>query len=185
MIRATVANRRSLLITGLNPLIPQAMVRDWLGDVAELVDQRIAADYENSMAAGRALRANTEATIERKAAEGLDTRTGHATGNLQDHLNQGGYWSIGAMNARTVAINWDEDRLRADVDYAEFVAEAIVRGGLILAVLQKDARMAERYLAAREADWQRASTGASRRTARLPRLRDVRIAGIGTGVRVA
>ncbi len=185
MIRATVVNKRTLLIVGIDPQIPRAVVRDWLGDVAEQVDQRIAADFESERAAGAALRANQQATTEHKAAEGLDLRRGHATGNLQDHLDKGGYWAIGAMNTRSVAIHWNEDRLQADVDYAEFVAQAIVRGGRILAVLQKDARMSERYLAERESDWQHAKAPERPAVARAPRLRDLRTRILGTGVRVA
>lgn len=189
MIRAVVINRRSLQITGYDPALPPALLRQWLGDVAELADQRIARDYEAERAAGAALRANTEATDQRKAADGLDTRKGHATGNLQDHLDQGGYWDIGAVNARSATINWDEDALQADVDYAQYVAQAKVKGGQLLVLLAKDARVAAQYITQRQAEWQQAGSGrratgtASRGVASRGFV--ARAKGLGTSGRVA
>lgn len=157
MIRATVVNGATMQIAGMNPAIPRRDVREWLEDVAELADQRIAKDWSNERAAGRAMAANTEATDQRKAAEGLELKVGTATGNLQDHLDRGGYWTIGAIAGGRATITWDESALQADVEYAEYVADLKVSGDRILVLLQKDARMAEQYLRDREADWLRAS----------------------------
>lgn len=190
MIRAFVINHRSLQVTGYHPALPLPTLRQWLGDVAELIDQRIAADYANERAAGAALRANLEATDQRKAADGLDTRKGHATGNLQDHLDRGGYWSIGAITARSATVNWNEDDLVADVEYAQYVAEAKVKGGNLLALLQKDARTASAYITQRQAEWLQAQGAGPRGPAAASRAVAVRglaanARGLGSRGRVA
>lgn len=186
MIRARIVNGYILNVSGLDPSIPRREVQEWMGDVAEQVDERIAADWDRERAAGFKMPANDPATTERKAAEGLDTKVGTATGNLQDHLDSGGYWKVGPVSRGRVTVTWDEAKLQRDVGYAEYVAELKVRGGRILAVLQKDARMAERYLEDRERDWARAQ---ERKTARsggrtvAPAAR--RRSGLGSRVRVA
>lgn len=158
MIRATITGGSTLAISGLNPEIPRRDVQDWLGDVAEQVDERIAKDWSNERAAGRKMPANTEATDQRKAREGLELKVGTATGNLQDHLDSGGYWTIGAVSRGRATIRWDESKLQGDVGYAEYVAQLKVQGGAILVLLAKDARMAERYMADRQNDWEAART---------------------------
>lgn len=186
MTRATIQNHTSLIITGFDPEIPRREVKDWLEDIAEQIDERIAEDWSRERAAGRKMPANTEATDQRKAAEGLDLRVGTATGNLQDHLDSGGYWTIGAVSRGRATIRWDEGKLQNDVGYAEYVAELKVSGGRILHLLQKDARMAEAYMRDRQADWLRAH----KPKAQPGRLQSVapaarRIAGLGSKVRVA
>jgi hypothetical protein len=156
VIRASITGGSTLTISGLNPEIARREVQDWLGDVAEQIDERIAKDWSNERAAGRKMPANTEATDQRKAAEGLSLKVGTATGNLQDHLDSGGYWTIGAVSRGRATIRWEESKLQGDVGYAEYVAERKVRGGQILVLLAKDARMAERYMADRQNDWEAA-----------------------------
>lgn len=183
MIRCTT-NGQTMTISGMNPEIPRSEVKGWLEDVAELTDERIAEDWRNERLAGRKMPANEPETDERKAREGLDMGVGTATGNLQDHLDRGGYWKIGAISNGRASIQWDESALQADVEYAEYLAELKGNGRDILTVLQKDCRVAEEYLRDREADWQRANrrdtndaTGRSRRV-------QGRRAGLGASVRV-
>lgn len=182
MIRATT-NGDFMSISGLNPEIPRSTVTEWLEDVAEQVDERIAKDWERERAAGRKMPANTEETDQRKATDGLELKVGTATGNLQDHLDSGGYWTVGAVSAGKATIRWNEDALIGDVEYAEYVAELKVTGARILTVLQKDCRMAERYLADREADWARAHDSRPAATASRRQVQTAR-GRLGSTVRV-
>lgn len=153
MIRVTVQGGDRLIITGL-PDAPRGTVRAWLEDVAEIVESRIAADFARERGAGRALVGNSRAYNERKAFEGLMAERGHATGNLQNELDAGGFYRIGPVSRGRAVLFWREDDLAARVDYAGYYAEAKVRGGKLLVVLAKDATEAARYLADVADDWE-------------------------------
>lgn len=162
-IRATVANRETLGISGLNPDIPERRMRVWLGDIAEAIHLRIAKDFENERGAGKALGRVTDAHEQRKAIDGADPRRGHMFGDLQDALDQGGFDSISAITRGRVSIKFDENKLINRVDHAEWYAKAKVSGKRLLIVLPVDARAAEKFLKAREAEWLAGTATRSRR----------------------
>lgn len=154
MIRVTVQGGDRLVITGL-PEAPRGTVRAWLDDVGEIVESRIAADFQRERGAGKALAANSRAYNERKDFEGLMPERGHATGNLQNELDAGGFYTIGPVSRGRAVVFWKEDALIARVGYAGYYAEAKVKGGRLLVVLPKDAAEAKRYLDDVADDWQR------------------------------
>lgn len=136
--------------------VPLRQLREWGEDIAKIVDERIATDFENERGAGKALGGVSEEHEQRKAVDGLDLRKGHMHGDLQDALDRGGYWRVTVRRGR-IDIEWLEQDLYADVPHAEPYAEAKVRGGLLLAVLKRDAQAAEQYLRARLRDLARAA----------------------------
>lgn len=143
-VRVSVAGA-VMTITGL-PDVARRTVLGWLEDIAELVDARIAADFEREIAAGKRLAANKSSYEDRKTVEGLDDRRGHATGNLQNELDDGGMWTARIAGRGRATIRWDESKLQARVGYAEHFAEAKVRGGRLLVLVARDVRLAMQYL---------------------------------------
>jgi hypothetical protein len=154
-VSARVLNRDQLVVI-VPPDVPQRTLREWGEDIAKIVDERIATDFENERGAGKALGGVSEEHEQRKAVDGLDLRKGHMHGDLQDALDRGGYRRVSVRRGR-IDIEWLEQDLYADVPHAEPYAEAKVRGGLLLAVLKRDAQAAEQYLRARLRDLARAA----------------------------
>jgi hypothetical protein len=146
-------NSSILVITGLPSDVPRRLVMEWLEDVAQLVEERIANDFDRERAGGAALKRNKTSYTERKAMEGLDERRGHATGNLQNELDAGGFARFNIMSGGRATIAWSDKALFARVDYAEYYAEAKVKGGRILKVLPVDVRAATAYLRDVGQDW--------------------------------
>ncbi len=143
-VRATVVNK-SRIVVHVPRDIPVRDLQTWGEDIAELVEERIAQDFERERAAGRALKGNTEAHEQRKARDGWLMTKGHMSGDLQAELDAGGFADVRARSGR-LDIIWTENALRGRIEHAEYYAESKVAGGRILVTLQKDARTAEKYI---------------------------------------
>jgi len=167
-IRASVTNAETLTINGLDSVIPQKQWKVWLEDVAELIHERIAKAFENESAAGKALGRNLSSTTQAKATEGADLRRGHMFGDLQDGLDRGGYDTISQSKTRAI-IKFDQNKLYNIVPHALYYARTKVAGHRILVVLQRDARMAEKYLTARAKEYAQGIERTGRRSTRSRR----------------
>lgn len=146
-VSAQVVNGQLVRFAGLDSRVPKSRWRNWLTDVAETWLEQIAEDFADEKAAGRALKANTEAYDDAKAAQGFDLRRGHRTGTLQDALDDGGFFRVGAIQGNgTATVTLLEDRLFASVEWAEYYQQRKVVGGKILVVSKRMAGAAEEYL---------------------------------------
>lgn len=154
-VRATVLNKDRLVIH-VPADTPLTLMRQWGEDVAEIVDARIAKDFENERGAGKALAGVTVEHEQRKARDGLMLEKGHMYGDLQDALDSGGFWRVIVRRGR-IDITWREGDLQNAVPHAGYYAEQKVRGGKLLIVLKKDAATAQRYINARLQEIRRAA----------------------------
>lgn len=142
------------MVTGLDNSIPTERWRVWGEDIAALVEERIATEFDRERGAGKALGGISEEHEQFKAREGYELERGHMTGDLQAELDAGGFASVVLIGER-MDIRFDQERLYARVPHARYYAEEKVQGGKILVFLQKDTRSAVEYLNARVAEWQR------------------------------
>lgn len=153
-MRASIPNPEQLSVSNLDPTIPKDRWETWLQDVAALVEERIARDFERERGAGKALGAISDEHEQRKARDGLELERGHMTGDLQAELDAGGFASVVVVSSRG-DIRFDQEKLYARAPHARYYAEDKVQGGKILTFLRKDATAAEAYLKARVSEWQR------------------------------
>lgn len=149
-VSAHVMNK-SRLVVKVPPGIPDHLLKQWGEDLAEIVEDRIARDFERERAAGKALKGVSSDHVQAKARDGLDLRKGHMYGDLQDALDNGGFAKVQAKRGR-IDITWNENDLISRVPHAEYYAEAKVPGQRILIVLAKDATQARQYVNARVRD---------------------------------
>jgi hypothetical protein len=149
-VQAFVINKDQIIVR-VPPDVPVSELQTCGEDIAEIIDERIASDFANERAAGKALGGISEEHEQRKARDGLMLEKGHMTGDLQDALDSGGFWRVTARRGR-IDIEWREDDLYGAVPHAEPYAETKVSGGKILVVLTKDAKTAQDYVRERMAD---------------------------------
>lgn len=171
-IRATVSNKATMTVTGLSDDVPANRWTLWLGDVGDIIGERIAKDFDNERGAGKSLVGVTDEHEQRKARDGLDLRLGHMYGDLQAELDQGGLFTVGPVVNGRATITFDEERLYSRLPHARYYVKDMskVRGGRLLVVLAKDVTVAERYLRARESEWlQGGGTSRRERGPRTPR----------------
>lgn len=152
-IRATVANKETLTLSGWPDDIPPGRIMLWCQDIGLIIEERIALDFEKERAAGKALGGVTSEHEQRKAADGLDLRKGHMYGDLQFGIDQGGFSRVTVTNGKAF-IKFDERVLDNRVPHAIHYRTQKVKGDRILVVLQKDATEAAKYLRARVREWQ-------------------------------
>lgn len=173
-LHAAVASEETLTVTGLRSVdgerpIPNDRWNAWLSDVGQIVEERIARDFDAERGAGKSLGSISDEHEQRKAREGLDLEKGHMYGDLQAELDAGGFASV-TVASGTASISFDQEALYARAPHARYYAEQKVRGGKILVFLKRDGAAATKYLNARVAEWQRGeqTRTAGRRQMRRP-----------------
>lgn len=132
MISVRRINDYTVSITGFDPDKVGAM-KARAAEIAEELQGRMAALFEEELTYKGALKANTDPYTEAKISQGYDPRRGHRTGALQEALDTETLWRV-TGNKNEVRIVFEEEALYGAVDYATYYAEAKVRGNRILGV---------------------------------------------------
>lgn len=121
----------SIVVMGIALDAGRVEVQHAAESFAEWLQEQIAETFESERTFGGKLSANTAAWNERKAAGGLDSRRGHATGALQDALYDVKLWRIRYAQGR-VTIVVSESPLFTRIPYAEYYQEAKAKNQTIV-----------------------------------------------------
>lgn len=173
-IEAKITNGGAKIkITGLDlDIMGKGDWRKAIDDMGEALQEMIADSFANERVAGSSqLKTNTTAWNKRKKSLNLDSRRGHATGNLQDQLEGKRLYVIGAVRDGSATIRFLEQRLYGRVDYAEYYADQKVRRKAILLVAQSWANEALQIVKAKAASKRIKQSRATERRQRGSRRR--------------
>ena len=151
-LTAAVTNPELMTVQGLPEGIPRDRWQTWLEDIASIIEERIAKDFDSERGGGKALKPISDAHEQRKARDGLELDRGHMYGDLQAELDAGGFADV-RVAAKTASIKFNQEELYGRAPHARYYAEQKVHGGQILTFLKRDAQAAARYLNERAAEW--------------------------------
>lgn len=136
-------------VTGIDVAnVPKGQWRAAMDYMGAILQSRVAASFATQRTQGtRWLDRNSAEWDAYKRKHNLDHRRGHATGNLQNHLNaQERLYSITAIVNGTATLTMREDWLQGRVPYAEFYAAKKVNSKGILALAKSWVADASREL---------------------------------------